>query len=147
MDNVVCLGMAALLLNGACLGARMGTVKFSVVDEEGNPIPGALGEVGFITTDALLSIRPRRVRTDKNGQREIRGLSYGEVIFRFSREGYYTTNGRVWFRRWKSLPDGVVWQQDRNYGQNFWPTEDPGDDGPWVMSCPIVLKKTVKPHP
>ena len=127
-------------------GLRRTVVEFEVADENGNPIPDADASVFFIKSDSLENIKSDRGRTGGDGHLRIGGLSTGEVIFHFSKDGYYRTSGRVWFQRQGHVAGGVSWEQDKLYGQNFWP-ETAQTGVLREMPCRVVMKKVLDRHP
>lgn len=153
---VFCFSMAILqedtLAQGALLprinpnALSKTVVVFEVSDEDGNPIPDAEATVFFIKSDSRENIRSDRGRTGGDGRLEMGGFSTGEVIFHFYKDGYYRTSGRVWFQRQELVADGLSWEQDKFYGQNFWP--EPDQIGPLrEMPCRVVMKKVLARHP
>jgi hypothetical protein len=129
------------------LGALSKTVvEFEVSDEDGNPIPDADASVFFIKSDSLANLKSDRGRTGEDGHLRMGGFSTGEVWFQFTKDGYYRTGGRVWFQRQGHVADGVSWEQDKLYGQNFWP--ETGQTGMLrEMPCRVVMKKVLDLHP
>lgn len=127
-------------------GLRRTVVEFDVVDENGNPISDADASVVFIKSDSLAHVKSDHGQTDGDGHLRMGGFSTGEVWFQFTKDGYYRTSGRVWFQRQGHVADGVSWEQDKLYGQNFWPeTGQTGVLG--EMPCRVVMKKVLDLHP
>ena len=140
------LAQEALLSRNWGNGLRRTVVEFDVVDENENPVSEADASVVFIKSDSLAHVKSDHGRTDENGHLKMGGFSTGEVIFHFSKEGYYRTSGRVWFQRQGQVADEVCWEQDKRYGQNFWPEKDQNALCR-KMPCRVIMKKVQNPHP
>ena len=109
----------------ACDKGAQGAVTFSVVDDRGQPVPGATVKAAF--SNHRMAGHDFEKTTDENGLVALQDTCVGDLNFRITKDGHYDTRLRYWF--FKAWFDCVK-------------------DGRWIPWNPvieIVLKRKVNP--
>ncbi len=93
-------------------------VVFRVVDDEGNPVEGAKVDACFYMNKRKGNPRDEGF-TDKDGLCALEEKTVNEVTYTVSKEGYYETNGRLWFGGGRGKPAIVKWGKWQPYGKTY----------------------------
>ena len=83
--NLAAVGFLLMFLFPSLAAAQFGSLGGTIVDDEGNPVEGV--EI-TLTPDASLSSRPRRFKSDDDGEFRVAGLTPGRYRLNYEKEGY-----------------------------------------------------------
>ncbi len=93
-------------------------VVFYVVDDAGKPVEGARVGAGFYMNKRKGNPHDFGF-TDKHGLCALEEKTVNEVTYSVSKEGYYETNGRLWFGGGVGKPAIVKWGKWQPYGETY----------------------------
>jgi hypothetical protein len=109
----------------ACDKGAQGAVTFSVVDDRGQPVPGATVKAAF--SNRRQAGHDFEKTTDENGLVALQDTCVGDLNFRILKDGHYDTRLRYWFfKAWFDCAEDGRWL-------------------PWNPVIEIVLKRKVNP--
>ncbi len=118
----VAMIVAAAYAEGETFAAKMAgvfgakaKVVFYVVDDAGTPVEGARVGAGFYMNKRKGNPHDFGF-TDKHGLCALEEKTVNEVTYTVSKEGYYETNGRLWFGGGVGKPAIVKWGKWQPYG-------------------------------
>ena len=109
----------------ACDKGAMGAVSFLVVDDRGQPVPGATVKASF--SNRRQAGHDFEKTTDENGLVALQDTCVGDLNFRILKDGHYDTRLRYWFfKAWFDCVKDGRWI-------------------PWNPTIEVMLKRVVNP--